>query len=146
MKVHPLYLTLGTVASLILIYFRVLTILFKKEHSKHDILNKKVITAPMLGKNCCSWWPISHFVLFTICAYIWPHKWKDMFVLGVLWEFVEGIIGYLYTPRNEVVRFKNTRSSDGSLEYEQWWSSSYKDVYFNSAGIILGLSLKKNFG
>ena len=138
-----MYVLLFSIAFSIIAYFIVLDLLYGKEHSQHDRLNKKVIKAPMLGKNCCSMWPISHFVLFAICAYVWPGKWKEMFGLGVVWELVEWLLGYIQTPSNETRRFKNTRTSDGSLEYEQWWSSSYKDVFFNSAGIALGLCVSR---
>ncbi len=142
-KIHPMYTLLFCIAFSIMAYFVILKRIYGREFSKHDELNKKVLNAPFLGKNCCSTWPISHFVLYAIVAYVWPDKWKELFALGVAWEFTEGGFGYLQTPRDQSPRFKNTRMSDGSIEYEQWWSSSYKDVLFNSAGIAAGLLLYK---
>jgi len=138
-----LYITLLSLASLILVYFHIMKRVFKDKISHNDPLNKKVVNASIFGKNCCSWWPISHFIAFTIFAYIWPQYWKHLFALGVVWEGVEGIMEYITTPKSEKMKFKRTRTESGSIEYEQWWSSSSKDVIFNGGGILVGLFLKR---
>ena len=138
-----LYITLISLASLIIVYFSVMKKFFKDKISHNDPLNKKVLEAPFLGKNCCSWWPISHFIAFAVFAYIWPQYWKHLFALGVAWEGVEWVFRYLSTPKGEELKFKRTRTASGSVEYEQWWSSSSKDIVFNGAGILVGLFLKR---
>ena len=124
----------------IIVYFHVMKKIYKDKISHNDPLNKKVINAPILGKNCCSWWPISHFIAFAIFAYIWPQYWRHLFALGVVWEGVEWLFKYMSTPKGEELKFKRTRTEDGSVEYEQWWSSSSKDILFNGAGILVGLA------
>ena len=138
-----LYITLISLAISIILYFIIMKRKFKNKISHNDPLNKKVLNLPIFGKNCCSWWPISHFVAFLIFAYIWPQYWYHLFGLGVLWEVVEWIFKKCSTPKGEVLKFKRTRVGNGQVEYEQWWSSSSKDVIFNSAGILCGLLLAK---
>ena len=138
-----LYVTLISLGASIIVYYNCLKAIYKDKLVENEPLNKKVINAPILGKNCCSWWPISHFVAFTIFAFIWPQYWHHLFALGVAWEGVEWLLKYLMTPKGEELKFKRTRTENGSVEYEQWWSSSSKDILFNGAGILLGLLLRK---
>ena len=138
-----LYATLIGLAVSIIVYYNVLKSVYKEKMVENEPLNKKVINAPMLGKNCCSWWPLSHFIAFTVFAYIWPQYWHHLFALGVAWEGVEWVLKYLMTPKGEELKFKRTRTSSGQVEYEQWWSSSSKDILFNGAGILLGLLISK---
>lgn len=138
-ELKKLYIVLFLLGLSITIYFILMQTIFKEKISDYDPLNVKILNAPLLGKNCCSWWPISHFISFSIFGYIWPQYWHHLFILGVVWELIEWLFNYLSTPKGEELKFKNTRMSDGSVEYEQWWSSSSKDILFNSAGILLGV-------
>ena len=140
-----LYCTLISLGLSIIIYYNILKKMYGNDLVNNEPLNKKVIDAPYLGKNCCSWWPISHYVAFLIFGYIWPQYAWHLFGLGVGWEVVEYILKVCMTPKGEELKFKRTRSEDGNVEYEQWWSSSNKDILFNSAGILTGIYLKKHF-
>ena len=139
-----MYITLVSIAVSIVLYWTILQKLYGNGNiSNKDVLNKQVFKAPILGKNCCSWWPLSHFITFTIWGFIWPHLGWQMFALGVLWECIEYYINVMLTPKDKDLTFKKTRTQDGTLEYEQWWSSSSKDILFNAAGILTGIYLKK---
>ena len=134
-------IVLGINALIIVIYFFVLRSAYGEMAYKHDILNKKVIDLP-ITRNCCSWWPLSHLIAFTIYSYIWPqHSWL-LFFLGVLWEIIEVFINYLETSNGENVKHQTTRTND-DVEYAQWWSGSTKDIFFNLMGIGLGLLLTR---
>ena len=136
--------TLVSLAVSIIIYFHVLKHVYGDDMVNNDPMNQQVINVEFLGKNCCSWWPVSHFITFAIFAYIWPQYWKELFVLGVSWEGVEWVFKYLQTPKGEEMKFKRTRTTTGNVEYEQWWSSSSKDILFNAAGIVTGLYIRRN--
>ena len=138
-----LYTTLSLLGISIIIYFLLMKKLYKDDVVNKDKLNKKIMNIPIFGKNCCSWWPISHFVSFFIWALIWPQYWQHLFGLGVAWEGIEYIFKLLTTPKNQELKFKRTRVGDGTVEYEQWWSSSKKDVVFNGMGILFGLLVRK---
>ena len=137
-----LYLTLFSLGLSIIVYFFVMKKMYKNKVSHNDPLNVKIIDAPFLGKNCCSWLPISHFITFLMWALIWPQYWNHLFALGVGWECVEYLIKAMSTPKGEALKFKRTRTESGGIEYEQWWSSSSKDIVFNAAGLALGLAIR----
>ena len=141
-KLIYLYITLISLGVSITLYFFIMKHYFKDKIVDNDFMNKQIFKMPIFGKNCCSWWPVSHFISYMLFALIWPEYWYHLFILGVLWEFVEWIFKYLFTPKGKELKFKRTRTGEG-VEYEQWWSSSSKDVLFNGAGILVGLTIKK---
>ena len=124
----------------IFIYFKYLEYTYKKDYVQHDPLNKQIVDMPIISKNCCSWWPISHFILFSIYAFIWPQYSWILFLYGVLWEVLEGIMNTLETSTGAPVKHQQTRKGD-KVEYVTWWEASYKDILFNSVGIIVGRTL-----
>lgn len=138
-----LYGILILLSLLIVLYFLIMKKIYKNKVIYKDILNKKIINLPILGKNCCSWWPISHFISFFIWGYIWSKYWYHLFFLGIMWEVVEYIMKKKQTKEGQILKFKRTRNSDGTVEYEQWWSSSSKDILFNGVGIMCGYLLNK---
>lgn len=143
MSTINVFLTLFINASAILLYFEIL----KRRGNvvNEDIMNKKVFDAPYITKNCCSWWPISHLIVFTIYSFVWPQHSVLLFALGVLWELIEAIINWLETEEGEVVQHQRTRNKEGDVEYAKWWSGSFKDIGFNTVGIVLGRMLSKYF-
>ena len=135
-----LYITVFTTGLSIVIYWIVLAKIYDNSQIHYrDVLNKQVIDIPWLGKNCCSWWPLSHLLSFALWGFLWPrHGWK-LFVIGILWEIVEFIGGYFQKKTAK----HHTTNVNGKLEYENWWSASNKDIVFNGAGILIGIYLKK---
>ena len=102
---------------------------------------KQVVDIPIISRNCCSWWPLSHFIAFTVYSYIWPQYSVILFLYGVAWEIIEGIINMLVTDKGKHVKHQQTRMG-GRVEYVTWWAASYKDVLFNLAGIITGRMIR----
>tara|TARA_R110002074_G_scaffold67101_1_gene158262 strand:+ start:1514 stop:1960 length:447 start_codon:yes stop_codon:yes gene_type:complete len=135
--------TLASLGFAIILYFIAMKKAYGDDMVNKDPLNKQVVNAGFLGKNCCSWWPVSHFIAFSIFAYIWPQYWKELFVLGVSWEGVEWVFKKIQTAKGKEMKFKRTRTLTGNVEYEQWWSSSSKDILFNAAGIMVGLYIRR---
>jgi len=137
-------LLLSTILALnalaIFIYFKYLEYTYKKDYVHHDVMNKQIIDIPIISKNCCSWWPMSHFIVFAIYAFIWPQYSWILFLYGVLWEVLEGIMNTLETSAGDPVKHQQTRKGD-KVEYVTWWEASYKDILFNSVGIIVGRTL-----
>ena len=123
------------------LYFKYLEATYKSDYVMHDPLNKQIIDIPLISKNCCSLWPVSHLVLFTVYSYIYPQYSWILFLYGVLWEVIEGIMNTLETDKGEQVKHQQTRKGD-QVEYVTWWEASYKDILFNSVGIIIGRTLR----
>ena len=121
----------------IVLYFFYLRKVHPDDMAEFDPLNKKVISLAFISPNCCSWWPVSHFIYFFLAYLIWPDCGWELFSLGVIWEFIEGIINWLETRKGEEVKHQTTRGENG-LEYVTWWSASKKDILFNGAGLLAG--------
>ena len=73
----------------IFMYFTYLGYKYNNNIAYHDPLNKKLVDMPFISKNCCSMWPITHFIAFAIFGYIWPQYAWTLFVLGICWESIE---------------------------------------------------------
>ena len=145
MKVKQDLINLGKsylyVATAIIIYSTILKLIFKDKVAKADFLNIKIFDFTILGDSCCSLWHISHFILYTILAFIWPQYWYIMFIAGILWELFELLMSHLTTPEDVKSKLNEIKLNNNNFEYHTWWGASKKDILFNSAGIIFGLSL-----
>ncbi len=127
-----------TVAGLIGLYW-----IWRKVESKRngrsvietDILNKKIVDIDWLD-NCCSWWPISHFVLFFFLGVFFPDCDVPVLLAGILWEGVETVLSW--TTDNKNYQAMRT-SSKIEVQYSKtWWAGSFKDIIFNFAGFYTG--------
>lgn len=100
-----------------------------------DAGNRKVIDVPWL-ENCCSWWPISHFILFFFLGLLFPHHDVPILLAGILWEGIESLVSVITSSQRQPTL------SDGKVEYAQnWWAGSLKDILFDFAGFYTGKSL-----
>ena len=131
-----LWTTVLTACSITL-YFFYLRKVHPTDMAEYDPLNKKVISLPFISPNCCSWWPVSHFVYFFLAYLIWPGCSWQLFGLGVIWEIVEGGINWLETRKGEEIKHQTTRGESG-VEYVTWWAASKKDILFNGVGLLAG--------
>lgn len=126
---------------LIFIHWFFLSKTFGKEYKCKDLLNHKLIDRQTLGKDCCSGWLLSHFVLFFILGFFFPDCIVLLIIAGVLWEIVEFIIGIILKKR-----------SNGEQQYTiTECNVQYKDVYITGnildiiadvSGIFIGLALR----
>jgi hypothetical protein len=137
----PTIILLGH-GTLVYLYFQIL----KSQYAYNDIAHKDMLNVRLftiLGHHC-SWWPVTHFVLFCWMTTSWPQCWFVYFVLGVLWECFEKCYK-LYIDGSG--KFSKTRSISAqklvTIEYASWWDSSLKDIVFNSMGICTGYLLNQ---
>lgn len=107
-----------------------------------DILNKIVFKAPFL-ENCCSWWPISHFILFSIIGFLFPDCDLMAITAGIGWELVEVGVYHAMGAQRQGVR----TSGSQNVEYSgSWMQGSFKDIFMNTAGFYFGKTLSKMYG
>ena len=100
--------------------------IIKAKYLNHfDILQNKLGVWDLDG------WSLTHVVLYFMLAYIYPKKWKIIFITGVIWEIIESAIG---TPLCRTIR------QSGVLDC--WWYGKISDVVVNSIGIALALLIK----
>ncbi len=100
-----------------------------------DALNRNVIDVPGVGP--CSWWPISHFILFMILGILFPHC--DILIIGagILWELFEASMSIIERRTHQTVNL-----SDGVQYNYSWWAGSFKDILMNIAGFYVGKSYR----
>tara|TARA_B110000858_G_C17637834_1_gene396606 strand:+ start:208 stop:660 length:453 start_codon:yes stop_codon:yes gene_type:complete len=104
---------------------------------KSDLFNKLIIDIKLFGRKCCSFWPISHFIFYGILTYMFPSKWKEIFVIGFLWEFYEIIMSKIVIENTDII------NNDSNIQYSQtWWAAEPLDIFFNTMGILLALLIR----
>ena len=100
-----------------------------------------------LGKNCMSWWPITHFILYFLIALIFPEDWLGWWYAGgFFWEFLEYSAGSIMgvAPGGSSGGEAGGTSIDKSdQEYTKWMEGSPLDPVWNGAGMLLGWLLRK---
>ena len=126
---------------LIFVHWFFLSKTFGKEYKCKDLLNHKIVDRQTLGKDCCSGWLLSHFVLFFILGFFFPDCIALLIIAGVLWEIVEYVIGIILKKR-----------SNGEPSYTiTGCNVQYKDVYITGSlldiiadvsGIFIGVGLR----
>lgn len=127
--------------SIIIIIYHILII---RNDVSSDNLNQKIFT---IGNDCCSYWPITHFILYLILGTI--SKIENYFyiiVLSIIWEYTEELFGILNNPKYINIPYlfnKNIKDPDISkYEYKQFWEGSKKDIIFNILGLFVGYFIK----
>lgn len=134
------------VIMLIVIWFCFLKVVSRqsgRSTEELDVLNIKLFEAPFLNgsdqplENCCSTWPISHFILFFILGILFPNCDAVVIGAGIVWEGIETVGGYL-TGRVQNGTYQARRTSEGDLEYSNWIAGSLKDILMDIAGFYVG--------
>lgn len=99
-----------------------------------DFMNIKLFNFNAL-ENCCSGWPISHFILFYILGLLFPDCTFWVIGAGVAWEVFEVLLSYVDIMNRQPVR----GNISNKIEYSQnWWAGSSKDILMNTVGFLLG--------
>jgi hypothetical protein len=101
-----------------------------------DPLNKIVFNFPWI-ENCCSSWPLTHFILFFIIGVLFPECDFTALAGGIAWELFEVFSHKMASWNRQSIR--RTGSGSDKVEYSQnWWAGSSKDILFNFAGFYTG--------
>jgi hypothetical protein len=131
---------LAVVLGTLCVYATILGWKYGHDRIYHDFMNRKVISLRFLDPNCCSWWPISHFIVFAVAAALSPNAWWLFFIIGVIWELIEESMGCIVTVRRRRKAVKAGKEPD--MEYDDhWWAGSAKDLVFNALGIGVGVAI-----
>ena len=140
---NNLYPILFIVSFIIVIYWLTLkNFVDGKNIAVKDAMNYKVIDFPIL-KGCCSWWPISHFLLYLILGILFPDCGVLLMTLGVGWELFENLMGRIISEGTPSVE----ESMRNALEYKNgWWAGSVNDIIMNFFGFICGWFIAKKLG
>lgn len=79
-------------------------------------------------------WLFSHFILFFIMGYLFPHSIRLSFLFSVIWELFE----YL-TSKYGLLYLKDKGC------YHTWWYGKWEDIAINSIGLLIGRTLRLGF-
>lgn len=141
------YQILLIVFVVIVFYFFFLRGAYEKNNVIHnDFMNLKVFDFDML-ENCCSLWPLSHFVLFFVLGMLFPDCGIPLITLGIVWEGFETIVSSVGKEDRQWVRDKRSKGGSKKIEYsENWWAGSMKDILMNITGFVCGYLLVKTTG
>jgi hypothetical protein len=82
--------------------------------------------------NCdFDWWSVSHFMLYTILGFAFPHLWLLLAICSISWELLEFMSGYI---EHNYVRKNHTDPI--------YWCGKWSDLLVNSAGFLTGLFIR----
>lgn len=132
------------IVGIILIYWFLLLSMHENEKGAvyADPMNKIVFNFPYL-ESCCSWWPISHFILFTFIGFLFPTCDFAAVSAGVCWELTEMAVYYAMGADRQGIK----RPGSHNVEYSNsWWAGSFKDIFMNIAGFYVGKTLQHLYG
>lgn len=140
-----------TAGSMILAYFYGYLKHFGDCSIFEDPLNHKLFTVsfptPFEKYNfAVSHWPFTHFIFCMVLAYCFPSHGYVIFVAGVLWEGVESWMKMVTSKKSEndtSKKAKRVRIDTNTIEYTTYWDSSFKDIVFNTVGLLFGLALRE---
>lgn len=127
-------LILYGVATLIIIAYFVMLWLKSRTNSFDDPLWNDLGAIPGGRANT---WLLSHFILYFILGLIFPLCDGPIIVAGILWEFVEALLGWTLGPV--------TRMTPNGIEKTYWWQGNIMDILVNIIGFYLGKGLRFRF-
>jgi hypothetical protein len=136
------YLALILLACSVLVYsFFLYLYLGDVDISVIDPLNSTVFEWNYFEK-CCSWWPISHLIAFTVLSFIFPNCWFVLFIGGIFWEIIEYVLNFILSKFKKSPNSSNSTNSRNIQYKDVWMNGSIKDIFFNTCGILLGKLLR----
>ena len=129
----------------IMLYFKIFLKKYKECAVFEDPLNFKLFNFPFFNF-AVSNWPVAHYIYYFSLSYFYPNQRMTIFIIGITWEIIESILKVLSSKKksktNLDVKSKRTKVIDKSgkisIEYTTYWDSSFKDIIFNSFGILCG--------
>jgi hypothetical protein len=102
---------------------------------------RDAMTRPLLPEpfsNISDGWAISHILLYTLLAFLFPSCLLPLFIVGVVWEILEEIYGWVV--RN--TSFKHVSCHTERSHMSSWWFGRWHDIVSNSIGLGIGYGLQ----
>lgn len=131
------------VALSIVAYFMCLKMAYgNTQYVYKDPMNVRLFKLPFV-ENCCSAWPVSHFLFFFVIGALTVGDDALYIGLGVGWEAFECIANRMQGKGNQALR-TTPSTEEPDIEYSRWWAGSVKDVAFNALGFYAGRLLRRN--
>jgi hypothetical protein len=141
-KINVMILTI-TCGITIMLYFKFYLKKFGECAIYEDPLNFKIFNFPYFNFAVSSW-PLTHFLFYLMLAFCFPSEKILIFSIGVSWEIIESLMKRMTKKKgssNINEKSKRVRINDNTIEYTTYWDSSFKDIIFNSFGMLCGTLL-----
>ena len=139
-NIYPILIIVVVV--IVLYYFLLKNTIDSQNIAVKDAMNKKVFTLPFTD-GCCSWWPISHFLLYLVLGMFFPDCGIILMSLGVGWEFLETWMGKMISEGKPDID-ENVATT---IDYKDgWWAGSMTDIVANFLGFVCGWFISKKLG
>jgi hypothetical protein len=91
----------------------------------HHIMHIKFVTIFGHPFDC---WSLSHFLFYITLGFLFPHYWKLVLFIGIIWEIYEYIgahVEKLLFPKEKL-----------------YWCAKFSDIIVNTSGFIVGLMIR----
>ncbi len=85
-------------------------------------------TYTSIGNYSFDCWSLSHLLMYIILGFAFPHQWKLILVVGILWEIFE-----FFGSRIEKILYPKKKL---------YWCAKFSDLIVNTVGFILGLCIR----
>ena len=103
---------------------------YRCEHHIKDPLQKAMNVSDLDG------WSVSHVVCYCLLTTMNPQEYREIFLMGVLWEAFEW---YSEHVRPSILDGWGFCSTDNRV----WWYGKVTDILCNAIGILIGLQIAK---
>ena len=103
---------------------------YRCEHNVDDPLLTTLAVSDLDG------WSVSHVVCYSVLTAMNPHEYREIFLLGLLWETFEW---YSEHARPSFLDGWGFCSTDNRV----WWYGKVTDILCNTIGILIGLQIAK---
>ncbi len=91
----------------------------------HHVMHKKFVSIFNHPFDC---WALSHFLFYILLGFLFPHYWKFVIFIGVVWEIFEYIganVEKWLFPKEKL-----------------YWCAKFSDIIVNISGFIVGLLIR----
>lgn len=112
---------LFTLCFLVVLFINVFPFCVEKPH----ILHRPLVHICGHPFDC---WSLSHYLFYILLGFLFPHYWKLILIMGVVWEAFE-YVGY-HIEKHVLQKEKI------------YWCAKFSDIIVNTFGFITGLLLR----
>lgn len=123
------------------LYAVYLAVTGRKDYVDTKLFDTKIFKR-MFSEDCCSGWPLSHFLFNFLLGVLFPQCQLFIILMGICWEGFEwgaGALAARFLPKKKDIINTSTCTGDYC---DRWVSGNFKDIVFNIAGLYTGVLIR----
>lgn len=117
-------ITLLVISYLLVVLF-ILT--FPRWFKKSNVFHLQCVR---IGNTTLDCWSLSHFLFYIFLGFLFPHYWKLILCVGIIWEIGE----YIF---HEIEKKLSVETI--------YWCAKFSDIWVNTLGFAVGFMLRYAF-